>query len=128
MARSVEKVLVVDDDPVALMLLRTTLEDAGFEVIARAQALGTASAIREHKPDVVLLDLNMPALSGDQLAALIQRAEHLSSVPIIFHSAADPDTLREIAARVGALGAIQKSHDPNAFLDQFMRLLEQRPA
>src|SRR5262249_26271874 len=60
--------MVVDDDPVVLEVTRERLSFMGYDVIVRESALGTSAAILRERPDVVLLDVNMPSLSGEQLA------------------------------------------------------------
>ena len=80
-------VLVVDDDVIALEVARERLERLGLDVATRDQSLGTSRWILENKPDFVLLDLNMPALTGIELARLIRR--HMTGV--IVHSSLSPD-------------------------------------
>ena len=65
------KVLVVDDDRVALEVARERLESADFEVITRDAPLGTSAAVQKERPDIILLDVQMPVLSGNSLAKLI---------------------------------------------------------
>ena len=63
------KVMIVDDENTVLEITGAVLEDHGYRVIKRESALGTSLAILREKPDVVLLDVNMPGLSGDRIAA-----------------------------------------------------------
>jgi CheY-like chemotaxis protein len=62
------KVLIVDDDALALEVAAAALESHGYTVIKREEALGTMVLIRRERPDIVLLDLHMPGLSGDALS------------------------------------------------------------
>src|SRR5437867_2056699 len=114
------KVLVVDDNDLVLALTRARLESAGFDVIAKQGPLGTLPVILKEKPDVVLLDVSMPALRGDRLAELINR--QVGKVPIILFSSMAAGTLAQMADRVGALGVIGKTTDDKAFLAEFERL------
>ncbi|HOU94276.1 MAG TPA: response regulator, partial [Polyangiaceae bacterium] len=66
-------VLVVDDDPIVLETTRLRLARAGWDVETRDQALGTAQWIVERRPDVVLLDVGMPGVSGDVIAEVLRR-------------------------------------------------------
>lgn len=120
------KVLVVDDDPLALEITRARLESAGFEVTTQATPMGTGAAILRIKPDAVLLDLHMPGLSGDALAQLISRSinaeHHGRDVPVILHSSDDLTSILDRARACGAIGAIRKTADDAAFLAQFDRL------
>ncbi len=114
------RVLVVDPDQTALAEVRARLERAGYEVVTRAQALGTAQAIADLRPDVIILEQQMPALSGERLARVLRSRQN--DVPIIFHSRVDATDLQRIAAEVRALGVIPKTDDEVLFLAQFERL------
>ncbi|MBC7792908.1 MAG: response regulator, partial [Clostridia bacterium] len=116
------KVLVVDDDALVLTLTQTRLEGAGFTVVTRDKAIGTLQAIHEERPDVVMLDIRMPALTGTSLADLITRTK--GGVPIIFHSSQNLTALQVAAQHGGAIGAISKTPDDALFLRQFDRLYE----
>jgi DNA-binding response OmpR family regulator len=115
------KVLVVDDDIVALEVAKERLERAGFTVITRSTALGTSACIKKEKPKCVLLDVQMPGLSGDALAKLLQGASVPSSV--ILHSASDRAALTSLASSCGAVGVIEKTDDDRYFLAQFENCL-----
>jgi two-component system phosphate regulon response regulator PhoB len=116
------KVLVVDDDHLALQVIRGRLERAGFTVITRHEAIGTSAAVVTEKPDVILLDFRMPGLSGDALAQLLEKNESTRHIGIIFHSGEDLALLQRRAKELGLLGAIPKTDSEPAFLAQFERL------
>jgi CheY-like chemotaxis protein len=116
------RVLVVDDDHVVLKITRARLESAGFAVVTRSEALGTLQSVLKEKPDVVLLDLQMPALDGEAIANLVSKRFGGRRVSIIFHSSECLLTLQAKAQRTGALGAIPKTEDDQSFIAQFERL------
>jgi CheY-like chemotaxis protein len=120
-------VLVVDDDPVVLELVRGWLEEAGYAVEVREAALGTAQQVAVDQPDVVLLDVMMPALSGSELAQLIRRHHRTSLASVILHSSLAPQELDALVAKTGALGALSKTNDAGKFLADFDRLMSIRP-
>jgi len=117
------KVLVVDDDAVVLELTRVRLEVAGWDVIVRDAAIGTLNAIRREKPDVVLLDVSMPGLSGDLLAKAISENPGGGSMAVIFHSSTDAARLPDLVKRCNALGAIPKTSNADLFMMQFETLM-----
>lgn len=117
-------VLVVDDDAIALEVARERLERLGFDVATRDQSLGTSRWILENKPDFVLLDLHMPALTGAELARLIRR--HMTGV--IVHSSLSPDELARVARDVGAIGGISKGVSDKDFAREISRLIRQARA
>ena len=117
-------VLVVDDDAIALEVARERLERLGFDVATRDQSLGTSRWIIENKPDFVLLDLQMPALTGAELARLIRR--HMTG--IIVHSSLSHDELARVARDVGAIGGISKGLTDKDFAREISRLIRQARA
>jgi twitching motility two-component system response regulator PilH len=117
------KVFVVDDDPVVLEIVRELLVDIGFVVDVRDKALGTAEWVAREKPDFLLLDVKMPALSGGELTQLIRRKQSTSQVGVILHSSMDDESLDKLARNTGALGAIKKTSNARLFLAGFERLV-----
>ncbi len=117
------KVLVVDDDPVVLALVREWLEGAGYEVAVRDQALGTAQVVASQQPDFVLLDVKMPALSGGELTQLIRRNQSTAKSAVILHSVMEFEPLSVLARNTGALGIIKKTPSSKLFLAEFERLV-----
>ncbi len=114
-------VLVVDDDPVVLEIARERLLTAGYEVHTREEALGTSQWVMSHQPDFVLLDVNMPALSGAELAMLIRRREATRTTAIILHSSLPEAELQSLALTTGAIGVVHKTSSDQQFLDEFER-------
>ncbi|HVU02035.1 MAG TPA: response regulator [Polyangiaceae bacterium] len=118
------KFLVVDDDEVVLEVARERLEGIGFDVTTRNQSLGTSTWIIQNRPDFVLLDVMMPALTGGELATVLtRRAIHTG---VILYSSKPPEELRALVERTGALGCISKSWDEKRFLEA-IRILTRAP-
>ncbi len=91
------RILIVEDDVDILRLLSRELEDAGFEVAAYDSGMRGLSAVRESNPDLVILDLGLPDLSGQEIA---RRLRHTGNIPIIILTAAD-----EVGTKVEMLNA-----------------------
>ena len=90
-------ILVVDDTPANLQLLSGMLKDCGYKVrpaLSGELALQTA---RHSPPDLILLDITMPGLSGYDVAAQLKQDENLRKIPIIFISALT-ETLDKVRA------------------------------
>jgi len=116
-------VLIVDDDPIVLEVTKERLEGAGYTVHTREEALGTSQWTAEFHPDVILLDINMPALTGVDLAQLLKKRRATKDVAIILYSSLDVGELQDKLSATGAVGAIQKTGDARRFLDSFERLI-----
>jgi CheY-like chemotaxis protein len=105
-------VLVVDDSDVVLEVVKKNLENAGYHVITRNKPSGSVAAILRDKPDVVLLDVNMPTLSGDTIAKILARVSQNPETLVLLHSSLSIDNLRLKALATGAHGYIQKTESP----------------
>ena len=120
-----ERVLVVDDDPVQLQIVRAWLEADGFEVTTMDTPFGATAVVLRERPQVVLLDVTMPGLDGHSLAEAMRRGR-TAETSIIFYSGRSRSQLAELAQRHGAIGFIEKTVDGDEFLGQFRCLLMSR--
>ncbi len=105
--------LVVDDDPISLEVSRRRLEELEFDVTVREHSLGTSRWILENQPDLVLLDVVMPALTGAELAAVLQRSS--LRVNVVLHSSKPQHELDRLARAAGVLGGISKERSDQEF-------------
>ncbi len=113
---SAERVLLADDSLLARRAIRTLLgRDSGFEVVGEAEDGSQALALaRKHKPDLVLMDINMPGCDGLLATRLIKR-ELPHVVVVILTVSDDAGDLFE-AIRSGAQGYLLKSLEPEDWL------------
>ncbi len=102
------RVLVVDDDQDQLVLMERSLAAYGFDVRTHRSSLGVSNLVRSCLPDLVLLDVNIPALSGDKVLTLA-RAQSPEGTCFILYSASDESKLRALARSCEADGYISKS-------------------
>ena len=102
------RVLVVDDDRVQLELIERTLRREGFDVITCSSPIGVTNVVRAFAPHVVLIDVNIPALSGDRLLGVARRGAP-DRTRFVLYSATDESTLRKLANDVDADGWVSKS-------------------
>jgi two-component system OmpR family response regulator len=116
-------VLVVDDDPIMLGVTRERLEGLNYTVFTRQEALGTSRWAAEFQPDVILLDINMPALAGTQLAQVLKKNEATKAATIILFSASESSDTAGMLAATGAAGIILKTGDAKRFLRDFENLV-----
>ncbi len=102
-------ILVVDDDKKIVSVVRGYLEQGGFEVQAANDGQQALVLFRHHKPNLVLLDLNLPNVDGLDVARIIRKE---SSVPIIMLTARVEETDRLIGLELGADDYIIKPFSP----------------
>lgn len=103
-----KRILVVDDDTDHLFITREVLDREGYEVLTHRSPFGVTGLIQTADPDLVLLDVNMPVLPGDDLAAFIKADERVRHVPIVLYSSADETALMSAVARHRLQGYICK--------------------
>src|SRR5262245_54055441 len=101
-------IAIADDHPVVLQGLASLIEaDPDFAVVARSgDGLSALAAIREHRPDLAILDLNMPGLSGRQVLAAIGGENLPTRVVLLTAAATDAEIYDTIDA--GAAGVVIK--------------------
>lgn len=125
------RILVVDDSSAALKMARVALEDAGYEVITKQEAVLVSSTILREKPHIVLLDVTMPAVSGDKLVEIIRGHPACAETTLLLYSVKPAAELEALARRCGADGFIQKGPGANLLVQQvnlWMGRLEERAA
>jgi CheY-like chemotaxis protein len=119
-------VLVVDDDEQYLKLTSRMLRGGGYDVVTRSEGIGTSAAVSAERPDMVLIDLNMPGLDGDRLAALIQRS--MARPPLlVLYSGMSEAVLEKRAAACGASATLPKGLPPEQFLKRVAGIFERIP-
>src|SRR5690349_23504351 len=97
-------ILVVDDSPVVLELTGAALEGAGYKVVLRSRGEGTVAAVLQERPDLVLLDVNMPRLSGDTIAVILAKTDPDKKTIVLLHSSLSPELLKLKVLQTGAQG------------------------
>src|SRR3989338_7090534 len=96
-----QKVLVVDDEPEIVRLVRAYLERAGFAVVTAAEGREALAVFRHERPNLVVLDLNLPGMDGLDVCREMRRG---SDVTIIMLTARLEEAARLIGLELGEIG------------------------
>lgn len=110
-----KKILIADDSMTARMILKRCMEMIGFKGSAwleakdGAEALGIAS---REKPDLLLIDLNMPRMGGEELLAALKQDPALKAIPVVVVSSVAGDDKKGRLASLGAHGSATKPISP----------------
>lgn len=107
------KVVIADDDPAILEGMRLMLEDAGYDVETSYDG-SVLYANVDKTPDLIMVDIMMGPINGQDLCRYIKRTDSLSSVPVLMFSAHRDG--EKLAKEAGADGFIAKPFDPNDLL------------
>jgi DNA-binding NtrC family response regulator len=115
-------ILICDDDEGILEMLMIVLEDTGYNIIAEQNSLNLYALIEKEQPALLLLDLWMPVLSGDQVLKHLKSSPDTSNLPVLVFSASTDG--REIASRAGATNFIAKPFDIDHLLGSIDDILQ----
>ncbi len=117
------KVLVIDDDPVILELLRVNFEIEGFEVVSAGDGREGYERARADRPDLVLSDIMMPRFDGLQLLRQLKRDPSTKSLPVILLSAKAQNAEVQQGLELGADDYVTKPFDPLELIDRVNAVL-----
>ncbi len=110
------RILIVDDDPILLQFIGEILRHAGYDTVSASSGAQAIAQVEAREPDMALLDITMPGMSGLELA---RHLNELTSVPFMFLSAiGDGDSARQAAA-YGAVGYVVKPVDGERLMAAF---------
>jgi len=110
------KVLIVEDNPMNMELAGDLLEAEGYEILRAATALEALGVLQEVKPDLILMDVQLPGLSGLDLTKRLKKDLKTHDVPIIAFTAYSMKCDQEMAFKVGCDGYISKPIDTKRFV------------
>jgi DNA-binding response OmpR family regulator len=121
------RILVVDDSALVVRFVQHSLVEDGHDVRSLDSFIQLAARVRDNPPDLIILDLNIPALSGVSMGKLV-RNHQSRHIPIIVYSSAPQRELEAAAKAVGAHCYVRKSDDVTALRYAVRRVLENRQA
>lgn len=110
-------ILIADDDAQLLAALRTRLIALGHEVILARDGYQTVESARTHKPQVLILDINMPAGDGFSVHERITQLSGLESIQIIFMTGEKSDRILELSQKIGTRAVLQKPFEFKSLLN-----------
>jgi two-component system KDP operon response regulator KdpE len=124
-----KKILVVDDDAVIVKTTSAKLKSQGYQVVTASDASEAMSALRQHKPDLILLDVCFPPdvgveWDGLKIMTWMQRMDEAKNIPIIVVSGSEPEKYRERCLATGAAAFFYKPvqyQELLPFIAQFLR-------
>ncbi|HEX5480093.1 MAG TPA: response regulator [Dehalococcoidia bacterium] len=111
-------VLVVDDDPAIVRLLKLTLRGGGFDVTGASNGEEALEEVDRHAPEAIVLDIDMPVMNGREFYERL-RARHIH-IPVVILSAYNP---RRVQRELGAQAYIGKPFEPDELIDIVWRVM-----
>ena len=122
-----KKILIVDDERDIVKALMIRLQGAGYEVVTAFDGAQAIFVAHKEKPDLILLDIRMPAGNGFSVAEKLKHSVNTFSIPVIFLTGSPERNAEERAMTLGARFYIKKPYDPEELLDAVRRALEKEP-
>ena len=119
-----KKVLVVDDNRNNLLLEKDLMEVAGFEVFEAEDASSGIAIARKEKPDIIIMDMRLPDMSGFEAAKILRQGKETRDIPIIFVTASVMAENREEIKAIPNSGFIGKPINTRTFahaISQFIK-------
>lgn len=109
------KILIVDDDPDAIEFVKAVLEEAGYEVAAAGDGEAGLAAARDGKPDLILLDVQMPGKDGFEVFTDVRQDPELRAIPVVM--------LTGVAEKTGLSFSAEDmgeflGEEPNAYVEK----------
>ena len=110
------KVLIVDDSPAQIFTLQKLVEGWGHETLTADSGASALQIARQEHPNVILMDIVMPGMSGFQAARKLTKDQTTHDIPVIFVSIRDSEADRVWGMRQGATAYITKPVNPDSLL------------
>jgi CheY-like chemotaxis protein len=116
------KILLIDDEPFLLKVLLVRLKHWGYDAMGAEDGPEGLETMRKNRPDLIILDKEMPGMNGDEVAHIVKMDHELNHIPIIMISA-DVESLETSAHESGVEGFLPKPFEAEDLLDMIQKLL-----
>jgi two-component system phosphate regulon response regulator PhoB len=126
LARVAQRILVVEDEPDLLELVRFNLDQAGFKVETSDSGEDGLAALRRAPPDLLILDLMLPDLSGEDVCRAVRADPRLAQMPIIMLTAKSEEVDRVVGFELGADDYVTKPFSPRELVLRVRAVLRRR--
>lgn len=117
------KILILDDREFIARALARLLTEMGYLAVAYSDPHEFVELLDREKPDLALVDVKMPVLSGDSLVQMVKNHPTVHRCPLVFWSSLIPEELQQLVKKSGADGYIHKSAGPDELEEEVQRYL-----
>ena len=118
-------ILVCDDEVDVAQTVKHRLESVGFEVFIASDGIQSVAGAHKHNPDLILLDISMPAGGGHMVYEKLKQSTTTQDIPIMFFSALQESEIIKKTNQLGAAGYITKPYDPKEMISKIQKVLEE---
>jgi len=121
-----KKILLVDDEPHIVMMLKNRIKQAGYDIITAGDGQEGLEKARKEKPDLIILDVMLPKLDGYKVCRMLKFDDKYKHIPIIMFTARAQEIDKKTSEEVGANGYITKPFVAQILLDKIKELLPEK--
>ena len=121
-----KKILLVDDEPELVEMVKIRLESYNYEVIAAYDGQEAIEKARNEKPDLIILDLMLPKMDGYKVCRMLKFDEKYKNIPIVMFTARAQESDEELGYECGADAYITKPFEPQVLIDKMRELLNKK--
>jgi len=118
----VKKILVVDDDPLVIRLVKEILKTQGFAVETAKDGIDAMVMVKANKPDLIVLDIMMPELNGYDVLKTLKFQDEYKKIPVILLTAREQELDKRISQMMG-IDYMQKPLDREVFLNKVQQAI-----
>lgn len=120
---SPKRILLIDDSEITREIIQFSLESEGHEVAVTGDLLSFDQILSEFHPNIILADVNMPDIQGDQICRALKSKHETNNIPIILFSSLSEDQLSKLAERAGADGYASKQDGVESLIQQINEVI-----
>jgi two-component system alkaline phosphatase synthesis response regulator PhoP len=120
-----KKILIAEDSPTILEIVKNILEQEGYSVITAIDGLEALAKAKKESPDLIILDLMLPKIDGYKVCGMLKFDKNFSRIPIMILTARAGEEDKKMAADVKADEYIVKPFEQEVFLPKVKKLLKE---
>ncbi len=117
-----KKVLIIEDDMDVAKILALRFKNAGFEFAHVADAVNAIKEAQKFRPDMIILDMMLPAGGGQSVLKNLQLSTHTSLIPVIVYTGLDNEDRKKEMESLGVAAYFQKPYDPQRIVEKAIEL------
>lgn len=119
------RIVFIDDSEITRDSIKLALEAEGYIVTVAANLVKFEEALKEFQPEMILTDINMPEIQGDEICRVLKGKCDTANIPVVLFSSLGDEELARMAERVGADGYVSKQHGVEKLVEQIDQLIVQ---
>ena len=123
-----KKILIVDDETVIVEVLRDLLSENGYQIVTAMDGMQATMQAVKYKPDLILLDISMPAGGGTAVYNRLKQSPDTQSIPVIFLTAMPPADLAQKLPFAENVTVFRKPFKQKELLDLVHKVLNDSPS